>query len=212
MELPLLATMGVGSYAGPGWFIAGHRMMRDGALGALDIEELMEDDDLYGLLHVTVDKHGHIKGDIIKSTHPEAKNRVRESSVMMFASSGVTHASTDLPILIVNDHPASHDPLVAERIESLKETYMDRGWNLQEDVDAEVEFRGMLPTGPVVAESFDYERIRTLMFKLELGGVLHITATPGEGKPHNRITDTMILRETPGAEVEVFEIEDDWDD
>ena len=43
MELPLLATMGVGSYAGPGWFIAAHRMMRDGALGALDIEELMED-------------------------------------------------------------------------------------------------------------------------------------------------------------------------
>ncbi len=39
----MLATMGVGSYAGPGWFIAGHRMMRDGALGALDIEELMED-------------------------------------------------------------------------------------------------------------------------------------------------------------------------
>jgi len=43
MTLPLLATMGVGSYAGPGWFNAGHRMMRDGALGELDIQELMED-------------------------------------------------------------------------------------------------------------------------------------------------------------------------
>ncbi|MDP6517654.1 MAG: cobalamin-independent methionine synthase II family protein [Alphaproteobacteria bacterium] len=41
--LPLLPTMGIGSYAAPGWFIAARRMIRDGGLGAGDIEELFDD-------------------------------------------------------------------------------------------------------------------------------------------------------------------------
>ena len=41
--LPLLPTMGVGSYAAPGWFIAGQRGVRDGAFGAGDVSELFED-------------------------------------------------------------------------------------------------------------------------------------------------------------------------
>lgn len=42
-DLPLLPTMGVGSYASPGWFVAGRRMIRDGAFGADDIAELFDD-------------------------------------------------------------------------------------------------------------------------------------------------------------------------
>jgi 5-methyltetrahydropteroyltriglutamate--homocysteine methyltransferase len=42
-RLPLLPTMGVGSYAAPGWFFVARQAMRDGAMGALDIEELFED-------------------------------------------------------------------------------------------------------------------------------------------------------------------------
>jgi len=41
--LPPLATMGVGSYASPGWFIAARRLMREDKLGARDIEEVFED-------------------------------------------------------------------------------------------------------------------------------------------------------------------------
>ena len=41
--LPILPTMGVGSYASPGWFIAARRLMRDGGLGSQDIEEMLED-------------------------------------------------------------------------------------------------------------------------------------------------------------------------
>ncbi len=41
--LPPLPTMGVGSYAAPGWFVAARRLMREGALGAADVDELMED-------------------------------------------------------------------------------------------------------------------------------------------------------------------------
>lgn len=41
--LPLLPTMGVGSYAAPGWFTAVRRMMRDGVLGSHDIQELLDD-------------------------------------------------------------------------------------------------------------------------------------------------------------------------
>ncbi len=42
-SLPPLAAMGVGSYAAPGWLIAGRRLMRENALGPGDIEELFED-------------------------------------------------------------------------------------------------------------------------------------------------------------------------
>jgi 5-methyltetrahydropteroyltriglutamate--homocysteine methyltransferase len=42
-KLPLLPTMGVGSYAAPGWMIAAQRQIRDGVFGAGDIAELYDD-------------------------------------------------------------------------------------------------------------------------------------------------------------------------
>jgi 5-methyltetrahydropteroyltriglutamate--homocysteine methyltransferase len=41
--LPILPTMGVGSYASPGWFISGQRRARDGDFGPADLDELYED-------------------------------------------------------------------------------------------------------------------------------------------------------------------------
>jgi 5-methyltetrahydropteroyltriglutamate--homocysteine methyltransferase len=41
--LPTLPTMGVGSYASPGWFVAVRRMMREGTLGPDDIDEALDD-------------------------------------------------------------------------------------------------------------------------------------------------------------------------
>jgi 5-methyltetrahydropteroyltriglutamate--homocysteine methyltransferase len=41
--LPLLPTMGVGSAASPGWFVAGQRQAREGSFGAGDATELYED-------------------------------------------------------------------------------------------------------------------------------------------------------------------------
>ena len=43
LSLPPLPTMGVGSYAAPGWFIASWRAARKGEWGAHDIDELFED-------------------------------------------------------------------------------------------------------------------------------------------------------------------------
>ena len=41
--LPILPTMGVGSYASPGWLISARKMLSRGELGERDIEELFED-------------------------------------------------------------------------------------------------------------------------------------------------------------------------
>lgn len=41
--LPLLPTMGVGSYASPGWFISGRARMREGEFGPADVDEMFED-------------------------------------------------------------------------------------------------------------------------------------------------------------------------
>ncbi len=43
MSLPLLPTMGVGSYAAPGWFIAAQKLARAGELGSHDLDELLAD-------------------------------------------------------------------------------------------------------------------------------------------------------------------------
>ena len=42
-SLPPLPTMGVGSYASPGWLVAARRMMREDGFGPQDVEELFED-------------------------------------------------------------------------------------------------------------------------------------------------------------------------
>lgn len=43
LNLPVLPTMGVGSYAAPGWFVASWRAARKGDWGHHDIQELFED-------------------------------------------------------------------------------------------------------------------------------------------------------------------------
>ncbi len=42
-SLPILPTMGVGSYAAPGWFIAARGPIAEGRFGAHDVEELFDD-------------------------------------------------------------------------------------------------------------------------------------------------------------------------
>ena len=42
-QLPLLPTMGVGSYASPGWFVLFRSQMRDGRIGPDDIREALDD-------------------------------------------------------------------------------------------------------------------------------------------------------------------------
>ena len=41
--LPVLPTLGVGSYAAPGWFVATWRLARKGELGPHDVDELFGD-------------------------------------------------------------------------------------------------------------------------------------------------------------------------
>ncbi len=41
--LPLLPTMGVGSYASPSWLVAAREKIRDRTFGPHDIEETLED-------------------------------------------------------------------------------------------------------------------------------------------------------------------------
>lgn len=41
--LPILPTMGVGSYASPGWLVSGRARLRDGDFGPADIDEMFED-------------------------------------------------------------------------------------------------------------------------------------------------------------------------
>ncbi len=42
-NLPILPTMGVGSYAAPGWCLAGLKLAREGGMGRHDLDEMIDD-------------------------------------------------------------------------------------------------------------------------------------------------------------------------
>lgn len=60
MDLPPLPTMGVGSYAAPGWFVASWRAARKDGWGSHDIQELFED-----ATRIVVDDQEEVGVDII---------------------------------------------------------------------------------------------------------------------------------------------------
>ena len=132
-----------------------------------------------------------------------------------WSENSISHANTDLPILLINDHPAKADPRVEERIEDILKAYRDRGWNIEIMDEAEVKIRQALPIGLITLESKLSEKFYSLLADLELGGVLKFSTTPGDGELHERISNALILSKDL-AEIEASHEEDDsekddWD-
>ena len=187
-----------------------------------ELEELMKLDDLYGIMYIARTRNGKIVNEIIKSTAPGASKRRREAShaplyseLSPWSQNSISHASTDLPILLINDHPAKADPRVEEQVQAYLKAYRDRGWNIEIMDEAEVKIRQALPIGPITPESNISEKFYALLADLNLGGVLKFSATPGEGDLHERISNALILsRDLANIEASHEEDEseeDDWD-
>lgn len=193
-----------------------------------ELEELMKLDDLYGILYVSRSRKGKIVSGNVFSTEPGASKRRRaashaprysdhspgsENSVL--SQHSISHASTDLPILLINDHPAKADPRVEEQVQAYLKAYRDRGWNVEIMDEAEVMIRQALPIGPMTPETKISDKFYTLLADLKLGGVLKFSAASGEGELHERFSHALLLaRDLTDIETshdDVDREEDDWD-
>ena len=119
----------------------------------------------------------------------------------------VTHASTSLPVLLVNDHPAKINPKVEANINEMVEAYVLRGWDITVNEDAEVKVRRELPIGAYDTNFTMNDKLQTILDEFGLAGILWITSRPGEGKSHERIANQLLL----STSVEEA-VSDDWDD
>ena len=93
-------------------------------------------------------------------------------------------------------------------MDGLLREYINEGWVVVFDNDdAEVEIRKVLPRGVLEVERPFSPRLRTVLKQYDLGGILHISMSPGDGKPHERVIVTQ-LSPDDGSDV----LESDADD
>jgi serine/threonine protein kinase len=156
------------------------------------IERILEDRNLYGLLHVQVegDRRNaarNVSEQIVMSTRPGAEHRRRVPVEPVPAP-----PQSELAYLLINDHPAKADAQVMAKIDQLIKAYHDKGWNIRSDVDAEVTVRNYLPSGPIDADVELSPMLHAMLAQAKLAGVLKIDALQGDRPPQERIGITRI--------------------
>ncbi len=164
------------------------------------IEDVLEAHNLYGILHVQVDGRDRrslreAKVQLISSTRKDAAARRR--TIVTGPTVTISAAPPALPYLLINDHPAKADPKVQQQVRQIVSAYRDTGWNIADDnLDAEVELRKYLPTGPIDPKLPLSPMLEAALAEFELGGILRIDLGPGDGAPADRIVVTRIDRDT----------------
>ena len=84
----------------------------------------------------------------------------------------------------------SFDQLEVKR---LLELHQSKGWTVVlDDEEAEIAVRGCLPTGAVDPDAAN-PLLRHTLLALDLGGIIRIKSTPGDGPPDARIESVMIV-------------------
>jgi serine/threonine protein kinase len=107
---------------------------------------------------------------------------------------GFDNVDAPWPLIVINDHPAKTNPVVMGRIEKFLADRED-GWEfLSDDLDAEARVRSMLPTGDLK----DFSKLAVgplneLLQELNVFGVLHLSAGPGDAPPQDRLRAAFIM-------------------
>ena len=108
--------------------------------------------------------------------------------------------------LFLNDHPAAANPLVQLKVRNMLQKYRGSGWRVvTDDADIEVQIRKFLPAGVIDPDKPLPKLLRKTILDNDLAGILRITATPGEGAPHERIRWALI----PAISIELADTEAD---
>ncbi len=95
---------------------------------------------------------------------------------------------TSQPWLLINDHPAKHDPRVQQQVAEIIQRYKDAGWHVrEEEAAAEADIRRYLPT---ISEQFAAgDALMTSIARWDFGGILYVDAAaePGDLPSHQRL-------------------------
>lgn len=95
-------------------------------------------------------------------------------------------------LLLINDLAATGKE-IAERVRELTDAHRDNGWIVvDDDLDAEVKVRVLLPAGDLDLDESTLWRLNDTIEALNLGGILLFRQGVGEGEPHERI-DTEVF-------------------
>jgi hypothetical protein len=168
------------------------------------LEDSMETWGLYGLVYVQAKYEGdgelvHLDDSLVYSTRDGAKER----DLVGFSAA----ARNDLPYLLINDHPAKHDPDVEQRIDTLIRQYASQGYDIITNEAFDAEVRKVLPTGIVDMSIYDAmpDRLHVVLNHNDLGGVFFIFSPPGEGPAEDRVSLRII--DAKALDLEVGDIE-----
>lgn len=163
------------------------------------IENLLEQNDLFGVLHVRATRSNRdVEETLIRSTRSEATKRRGPIGDSILSALLMSVPPTE-PYLLLNDHPAKVDPQVEQQIEKLVSQLQARGWSLMVNDDVEVQARKMLP--PPAAGNMQQPltmspMLDALLQEQKLGGILRIEARAGasDGAAGDRVAIARIDR------------------
>ena len=101
-QLPLLPTMGVGSYASPGWFVLFRSQMRDGRIGPDDLREELDDatriavlDQIEAGIDILTDGEGFILERNVDVHVSAVRKKLGESGNLVVTVRGVGYKCRD---------------------------------------------------------------------------------------------------------------------
>jgi hypothetical protein len=174
------------------------REWRDSPNAAADesIENFLESQYAYGVLHIEVEKskksgRGVVQSPLfVYSTRPGAEERTR-----IGLDDVPTPPEDCQPFLLINDHPAKADLAVAAEIERRLKAYRQRGWAFVIDDDVEVKVRNVLPLGPIDSSMPLAPALHVALAEADLGGILRIDGKVGPEPVRQRVNVLRIERD-----------------
>jgi len=168
-----------------------------------ELEDMMEAQNVYGVMYLSGDAdrirdgRDDVNVQVIYSTRDGAEQRPGPHMARSTGSSRVASApppDRGLPLLLINDHPAKFDPAVEARITRVLQEYAEHGWTVAVNDEAEAAARTIVVPGVEMdSDSAAWTPLANILQQAKFGGILHITAGPGDAPPAERVLATRLV-------------------
>jgi hypothetical protein len=112
-------------------------------------------------------------------------------------------------LLLLNDHPAASNAMVRARVERMVREQRGKGWEVvEDDPDAEVELRKVLPPAGIDPAEPLSQLVRKALAAHQCSGFIVVKALPGTGHPQDGLKfQSFLMPSSQDKPVQVLEIE-----